>query len=42
MSSADISELARASRERIDADHLRKLSLTPKTSMGIRYEQAYE
>jgi hypothetical protein len=42
MSNADISELARVSRERIEADRLRKLGLTPKTSMGVRYEQGYE
>jgi hypothetical protein len=42
MSKADISELARVSRERIEAERMRKLGLTPKTSMGVRYEQGYE
>jgi hypothetical protein len=42
MSNADISELAKVSRERIEADRMRRLGLTPKTSMGVRYEQGYE
>lgn len=42
MSTADLSELTRVSRERIEADRLRKLGLTPKNSMGVRYEQGYE
>jgi hypothetical protein len=42
MSKADLSDLARVARERIEAERMRKLGLKPKTSMGVRYEQGYE
>lgn len=42
MSKADLSDLARVARERIEAERMRKLGLKPKTSMGVRYEQGYD
>ncbi|KAI8372598.1 hypothetical protein EDC96DRAFT_438568 [Choanephora cucurbitarum] len=38
LSEEKIKELARVNRERIEADRMRKMGLTPKEGMGVRYE----
>lgn len=38
MSQEQIEELARVNRERVQADRLRRLGLTPREGMGVRYE----
>ncbi|KAI9278531.1 hypothetical protein BDA99DRAFT_429208, partial [Phascolomyces articulosus] len=38
MSKEQLDELTKVNRERVQADRMRKLGLTPKESMGVRYE----
>ncbi|ORE15901.1 hypothetical protein BCV71DRAFT_26108 [Rhizopus microsporus] len=39
LSEDQIKELSRVNRERIEADRMRKMGLTPKEGMGVRYEE---
>lgn len=42
MTKDELEELAKVNRERVEADRLRRLGLTPRESMGVRYEYQEE
>ncbi|ORY93352.1 hypothetical protein BCR43DRAFT_496772 [Syncephalastrum racemosum] len=42
MTKIELEELAKVNRERVEADRLRRLGLTPRESMGVRYEYQEE
>ena len=42
MTKEQLDELTKVNRERVQADRMRRLGLTPKEGMGVRYEYEYE
>ncbi|KAI8141874.1 hypothetical protein BJV82DRAFT_670383 [Fennellomyces sp. T-0311] len=42
LSKEQLDELTKVNRERVQADRMRRLGLTPKEGMGVRYEYEYE
>ncbi|KAI9495638.1 hypothetical protein BDB00DRAFT_759719, partial [Zychaea mexicana] len=42
LSKEQLDELTKVNRERVQADRMRKLGMTPKESMGVRYQYEYD